>query len=43
MIGYTINLSAVKNGAANINENTVFYDNNNLKYAYLQSDGLGIQ
>lgn len=43
MISYAANNSAVKNGAANINESNAWYGNSNLKYMTLDTDGLGIQ
>ena len=43
MISYAANNSAVKNGAANINESDAWYGNSKLHYMTLDSDGLGIQ
>ena len=42
-IGYALNNTAVKNGAANINPSTSWYDDKELTYFDVDSDGLGMQ
>lgn len=43
MISYAANTTAVKNGAANVNEEEAWKGQTKLKYMTLDSDGLGIQ
>lgn len=43
MIGYAANKSAVKVGAANINNSNAWFDNTRLKFMELDIDGLGVQ
>ena len=42
-IGYALNNTAVKNGAQNINQSSAWYDNEDLSYFEVDSDGLGMQ
>lgn len=42
-IGYALNNTAVKNGAQNINQSSVWYDDEDLSYFEVDSDGLGMQ
>lgn len=42
-IGYALNNTAVKNGAQNINQYSAWYDNEDLSYFEVDSDGLGMQ
>lgn len=42
-IGYALNNTAVKNGAQNINQSSAWYDNKDLSYFEVDSDGLGMQ
>ena len=42
-IGYLLNNTAVKNGAKNINNSSAWYDDSDLTYFEVDSDGLGIQ
>ena len=42
-IGYALNNTAVKNGAQNINQSSAWYDDEDLSYFEVDSDGLGMQ
>lgn len=42
-IGYALNNTAVKNGAQNINQSSAWYDESDLSYFEVNSDGLGMQ
>lgn len=42
-IGYALNNTAVKNGAQNINQSSAWYDDKDLSYFEVDSDGLGMQ
>ena len=42
-IGYALNNTAVKNGAKNINAKEAWYDDSELNYFEVDSDGLGMQ
>lgn len=42
-IGYALNNTAVKNGAQNINQSSAWYDDTDLSYFEVDSDGLGMQ
>ena len=42
-IGYALNNTAVKNGAQNINQFSAWYDDKDLSYFEVDSDGLGMQ
>ena len=42
-IGYALNNTAVKNGAQNINQYSAWYDDKDLSYFEVDSDGLGMQ
>lgn len=42
-IGYALNNTAVKNGAQNVNQNNAWYDDTDLNYFEVDSDGLGMQ
>lgn len=42
-IGYALNNTAVKNGAQNVNQSSAWYDDNDLSYFEVDSDGLGMQ
>lgn len=42
-IGYALNNTAVKNGAKNINPESSWYDDTDLSYFEVDSDGLGMQ
>lgn len=42
-IGYALNNTAVKEGAKNINQTSSWYDDSDLNYFEVNSDGLGIQ
>ena len=42
-IGYALNNTAVKNGAKNINQQERWYNNEDLNYFEVNSDGLGMQ
>lgn len=43
MISYAANLSGTKNGAQNLNSKEAWYDDNDLTYTTLRTDGLGPQ
>jgi hypothetical protein len=43
LISYAANNSSIKNGVANINPDSAFYDDNELSYQTVSVEGYGIQ